>query len=239
MSDLLFVELGAVVKEVLARSECKYILFCSVETPTYTESCVVADFKNTLKDVLDSPLPLTDALTDVKYDQDQVNGSPLLGPNWPGAAYEGVVRIRESSVTGALTAAWDSLPGYRYEYQVVASVDEQNKTVKRYRGFHAKVVEKDGALWLQVAYGGTGRYQEQEPKWALKEAWKEVPYDPADTNTFYSGAVLADKLDGAGKLYGAELIKAGATPGSSGAVFISFDAAFGIEVPKQPPGAGL
>ena len=230
MSDLLFIELGAVVTEVQGEMECTFEPFCTPAPPTYAAgSRIKANFARSLDNVLDDGAP-----EEAEYDQyigppdaeGRVSGSLPIGPNWPGAAaYEGVVRIREDLVTAnpALAAAVAALPGQPYEYQVVASVDS-NKGVRRYHGYHAEVLRTEGSvLVLRVAHGGSSA----EPRWAPNE----VPYDPANTDKFYSGPLVADRLVGGG-----------ADPRGTGAGFISIDVAGGgylIEDPKQPPGAGL
>jgi hypothetical protein len=230
MSDLLFVELGAVVTEVLGPSECAFELFCDPQPPTYAvDRRVKADFSRSLDSVLATGSP-----ADAQYDQfvgplgakGQVNGSPPLGPSWPGAAYEGIVRIRADLVSGSpqLAAAVAALPGHPYEYQVVASIDDQTKAVRRYHGYHAEVLRTEGNLLvLRVAHAGSS----PDPRWAPQE----IIYDPADTEKFYTGPLVADRVIGGGP-----------DPRGSGAVFISIGVASGsymIEDPKLPPGAGL
>ncbi|HWO25554.1 MAG TPA: hypothetical protein VNO30_42735 [Kofleriaceae bacterium] len=230
MSDLLFIELGAVVTEVQGQTVCTFEPFCTPQPPTYAaQSRIKADFARSLDNVL-----VTGAPEEAEYDQyigppnaeGRVSGSLPVGPSWPGAAYEGVVRVRADLVAGspALAAAAAALPGQPYEYQVVASVDAQTKAVRRYHGYYAEVLRTEGSvLVLRVAHGGSAA----ERRWAPTE----VPYDPANTDKFYSGPLVADQLVGGG-----------ADPRGTGAVFIALDVASGdylIGDPKQPPGAGL
>lgn len=230
MSDLLFVELGAVVTEVLGPTRCTFEPFCDPKPPTFaTASRVEADFAQSLENLLGAGLA-----AQAQYDQfvgstgaeGHVNGSPPIGPSWPGAAYEGVVRIREDLVSKnpVLAAAAAALPGRPFEYQVVVSIDDQTRTIRRYHGYYAEVLRTEGqALVLRVAHAGTSA----APRWAPQE----VIYDPADTEKFYAGPLVADRIVGGG-----------ADPRGSGAVFISLAAAstdYLIEDPKLPPGAGL
>jgi len=227
MSDLLFIELGAVVTEVLGATRCTIEPFCDPRPPTYAAgSRVEVDFAKSLDSLL-----AAGQHAQAQYDQfvgptdaaGRVAGSAPVGPSWPGAAYEGVVRIREDVVAAnpTLAAAAAALPGHPWEYQVVASIDDKTKTVRRYHGFHAEVVRKEGAsLVLRVAHAGSGA----EPRWAPQE----VIYDPANTQKFYAGPLVADRVVGGAR--------------SAGAVFIALDAAVGtyaVEVPKLPPSAGL
>jgi hypothetical protein len=229
MSDLLFVELGAVVTEVRGPTRCTFEPFCDPRGPTYgAERRIEVDFAHSLDSVLGAGL-----LAQAQYDQfvgptdarGRVNGSAPIGPSWPGAAYEGVVRIREDIATAnpALAAAAAALPGRPWEYQVVASIDDKTGTVRRYHGFHAEILRDEGRiLVLRVAHAGASA----EPRWSPRE----VAYDPANTETFYAGALVADRVVGGG------LDRRG-----SGAVFISLTAVadYLLELPKLPPGAGL
>lgn len=223
MSELLFVELGAAVRTVLGETKCLFVPYCTMAKPTYEdENCLEADFTKTLNHVL----VYGPAVESAEYDQfvDAI-GSPPIGPSWPGAMYEGVVRIREDLVTGKLKDAAGKLTGNIYEHQVVAVVVE-GQEVRRYCGFHAEVARMEGSvLVLKVANGGTGGTE--APSW-VKE---EVHYNPADTEQFYSGPLVADWVIGGGAL-----------PGSSGAVYILRETAatvYGLSVPKKPPSYGL
>ena len=225
MIDLLFIELGAVVTEVLGPTRCTIEPFCGLQPPTYDpQRRVELDFARSLDALLGDGAGVAQAAYDPFVCPADASGdptgSPPIGPCWPGAAYEGVVRIREDLVTASpiLAAAADAHPGRPYEYQVVASVDEQTRTVRRYHGFHAEILRTEGdVLVLRVAHAGGS----STPRWAPGE----VVYDPAKTDTFYSGPLVADRLVGK----------------HAGAVFIAIGDADGFakDLPKLPPGAGL
>jgi hypothetical protein len=225
MIDLLFVEVGAVVTEILGPMRCTIEPFCHPDKPpTYgAKDRVEVDFARSLAVVLSDsrwPIPLAVAAAGALYD----DGSAPIGPSWPGGGYEGSVSIREDVVkaNATLAAAVATLPGRPWEYQVVVSVDEATGDVRRYHGFHAEVDKVDGdILVLRVAHAG----RSEDPS-----ARTTVRYDPADTNTFYTGALVAENLVGRGR-----------DPRNSGAVFIAFEAAVGDgpSLPKLPPGADL
>jgi hypothetical protein len=225
MSDLLFIEIGAAVTEVLGATRCTFEPFRGLEPPTYAAARrIEADFARTLDSVLGTG-------AQAEYDQfvgptdptGRPLGSPPIGPSWPGGTYEGVVRIREDIVSGnsALAAAAAAQSGRPYEYQVVASIDEQTGAVRRYHGFYAEVLRTQGSAFvLRVAHGGTSA----APRWSPQE----VIYDPADTTRFYSGGLVPER----GIVVG----------GGSGAVFIALGVASSVyllEVPKLPVSAGL
>lgn len=228
MIDLLFVEVGAVVTEILGPRRCTIEPFCHPATPpTYgAKDRVEVDFARSLAVVLSDsrlPIPLAVAAAGALYD----DGSAPIGPNWPGGGYEGSVSIREDVVkaNATLAAAVATHPGHPWEYQVVISIDEKTGDVRRYHGFHAEIVKDEGdALLLRVANGGTSANLSSPATTA-----REVRYDPSDATTFYAGALVAEYV-----------VAGGRAPRSSGAVFITPEAAasFGVEVPKLPPGAG-
>jgi hypothetical protein len=232
MTDLMFVELGAVVTEVLGPTRCTIEPFCDLQPPSYVaERRVEIDFARSLEHVLAEGLPVQahahyDPFVGPTDAEGQPCGSPPIGPSWPGAAYEGVVRIREDLVaaTPALAEAAAALPGRPWEYQVVASIDEQTRTVRRYHGFHAEILRDEGStLVLRVAHAGGS----EEPSWVPCE----VAYDAANAQKFYSGPLVADRVVGGGE-----------DRRSSGAVFIELEAAvsvLGIKTAKLPRGAGL
>jgi len=231
MVDLLFVELGAVVTEVLGPSRCTVELYCSVKAPpTYgAGDRVEFDFARSLENCLnaDEQTPVGVAAQQALYDQyEQIkgHGSPLIGPDWPGASYEGIVSIRDHVVktNAAFSAAAAALPGHPWEYQVVTSIDEATGEIRRYHGFHAEVVPNHGKpLELLVCHAGRSA-DPTSPR-------RKIPYDPTNTARFYTGELVAG-----------EIVKGGPAPRSSGAVFINLEAAAtsGVETPKLPPSAG-
>jgi hypothetical protein len=228
MIDLLFIEIGAVVTEILGPNRCTIEPYCHPEKPpTYdAEGRVEVDFALSLAAVLGDPVPAAmRALYDDQID-DRIDKyvSRSIGPDWPGGAYEGIVSFREDVVkaNATLAAAVATLPGRPWEYQVVVSVNEATGDVRRYHGFHAEVDKVDGdILVLRVAHAGRS---------ADPSARVTVRYDPAETRTFYAGALVAENL-----------VRSGRDPRNSGAVFIGFEAAVGDgpSLPKLPPGADL
>lgn len=228
MIDLLFVEIGAVVTEIRGPNQCTIEPFCSMEKlPTYgAENRVEVDLGLLLEKVLNgsgSLITVGSAVQRALYDQMDNHRSPPIGPNWPGGGYEGVVSVRDDVVkaNATLAGAVAALPGRSWEYQVVASIDEETRKVQRYHGFHAKLVTTEGdVLVLEVADAG----KSEDPS----SPRKTVRYNPADIETFYSGALVAENL-----------VRAGWEPGNSGAVFIAAAALNdGGALPKLPPGLG-
>jgi hypothetical protein len=229
MIDMLFVEIGAVVTEVTGPSRCTIEAFCHpAKPPTYNvNDRIEVDLAFSIENVLTDPglLVVTgNAPRWAMYDQGY--GSAPIGPSWPGGGYEGVVSVRADVVkaNATLAAAAAELPGQPWEYQVVTSIDEETGTVaRRYHGFHAELVEAEsGVLVLQVADAGKSA-DPSSPRWTVR-------YDPADTETFYAGELVAENL-----------VRGDGSPRNSGAVFITLEAveSFGGSLPKLPPGAGL
>jgi hypothetical protein len=228
MIDILFVEIGAVVTEVLGPSRCTIEPFCdALKTPTYgAAGRVEVDLTRSLVDVLRDRgviTPIAIAARRAVYDQIEGYGGVPLGPSWPGGRYEGTIGIREDVLrsNATLAAAAALLPGRPWEYQVVASIDDETGDVRRYHGFHAEVVKDEGEiLLLRVANAG----------WSMdpNDPAREVRYDPSDTRTFYAGGLVAEHA-----------VRGGRAP-RSGAVFIELEAAerFALTIPKLPPGAG-
>jgi hypothetical protein len=229
MPDILFIEVGAVVTEIRSPDRCTIEPFCDpARPPTYDpERRVEVDFARSLDGVLADrgSLALDVAAQRAIYDQyDQDDGSASIGRAWPGGVYEGVVRFRDEAVatSATLAAAVAALPGQRWEYQVVASIDEQTGAVQRYHGFHAEISEEDGAV-LVLSVASAGRSTDPSaPR-------RTVRFDPSDTKTFYAGELVADTL-----------VRGGRSRRSPGAVFIALEVAQGLQlaVPKLPPGAG-
>ena len=235
MIDLLFVELGAVVTEILGSTRCTIEPFCHpTKPPTYSaEDRLEVDFAFSLAGILSngSQEPTVTAVQRALYHQyDQIDGlgSVPIGPSWPGGGYEGIVNIREDIVraNAKLAAAAAILPGRPWEHQVVTSIDEVTGKILHYHGFHAEIIEDEGnTLVLKVAHAGKSM-DPPDPD----SPWKKVRYSPADTTRFYTGALIANNL-----IRGGEILR------RSGAVFITLEEAANsnINLPKLPPGAGL
>lgn len=229
MIDILFVELGAVVTEVLGPSRCTIEPFCDpAKPPTFAaERRIEIDFAHALESILAErggwTRTIAMAAREARYDV-LGYGSPPIGPSWPGGGYEGVVTIREDLVraSAALAEAAASLPGHPWEHQVIASIDEETGSVRRYHGFHAELAEDAGAaLVLRVFPAGASDDA---------SAAREVRYVPADRETFHAGELVADRA-----------VAGGRAPRRAGAVFMTPEAAAraGLDLPKLPPGAGL
>src|SRR6185436_7743901 len=148
MTDLLFIEFGAVVTKVLGRTKCKVEPWCDpAKKPSYDALDgaldrveVDVDFAHALtcasvpKD--GSSLPVVPPALRAWFDPGSANqeyqvhpvhgfGKPL-GPSFPGGVYEGIVSILEEDVKAnePLAKAVAGFPGHRWEYQVVVSVDK-------------------------------------------------------------------------------------------------------------------
>ncbi len=225
MTDLLFIELGAVVTEVLGPTRCTVEPFCDPEDPpTYApEDRVEVDFAQSLDHVLSIHGPKGVA-QHARYDQVVApNGTSRvpIGPSWPGGGHEGIVSVREDVVqgNGVLAAAANALAGARCTYQVIVSVDP-NSTVRRYHGFPAKYLRNEGAAIVFEIANRDG----------------EIAYDPnapGAAERFYAG----DLVEG-------NVLRGGLAPGSTGAVFMNLAALTSLvgvdeELPKLPPSAGL
>lgn len=229
MTDLLFVEIGAVVTEVLGPTRCTIEPFCDpARPPTFAaDRRIEIDFAHALESVLAERSGWTRtvamAVREARYDV-LGYGSPPIGPSWPGGGYEGVVVIREDLVraSAVLAEAAASLPGHPWEHQVIVSIDEETGLVRRYHGFHAEVVEDAGAaLGLRVFPAGAS---------GDASLARQVRYAPADRATFHAGELVADRA-----------VAGGRSPRRAGAVFMTLEAAEreGLDLPKLPPGAGL
>ena len=229
MIDLRFIEIGAVVTEILGPSRCTIEPFCDpARPPTYDpERRVEVDFELLLDNVLGSRnflLAIELAAERALYDQIPNHRSPPIGPTWPGGGYEGIVTIREDIVRDnpILAAAVAALPGHPWEYQVIASIDEETgKVARRFHGFHADVVDESGdAVVLRVADAGRSG-DPQSPR-------KTVRYTPGAA-AFYRGALVAETA-----------VRGGKAPRRSGALFVSIDSLVsdGGSLPKLPAGLG-
>jgi hypothetical protein len=238
MTDLLFIELGAVVTETLGTNLCTIEPYCNTDyPPTYHST------KRVMVNLAESVDYLNPeyALEYAKYDQLQVEGNVgsgrLLGPIWPGGCYEGILRVRETLVqdNSILKAAAEELPGgeQRYNYQVIVSIADDG-TVRRYHGFHVESVQN---------IGGAIKFRIKKKDAESVTDCHEITYS-SDSQRFYHGAqVESHPVDNVIS----ERFKNDQW-GTSGAVFIdvySSDAdssefwALADEVPKLPPSAGL
>lgn len=227
MIDLLFIELGAVVAEVVTASSCTVEIYCDPKAnPTYDPSQrVPIDFAYLLEDLIRDRdwLTVGVAAAQAQYDRLAGHGSPPIGTRWPGGIYEGVVTIRADRVAASkvLAAAVARHPGQPWEYHVVTSIDGSGN-VTRYHGFHAEVTKvHSSTLELRVADAGKSAVPDHRVT--------ELLYDPSDTKRFYAGELVADYL-----------VHGGTSP-RAGAVYLTPDAAAaaGLSLPKLPPGAGL
>ena len=227
MIDLLFIEIGAVVTELLGPGRCTIEPFCHpAQPPTFQrDRRVEVDFAESLGARLDGGggglAKVAIATARALYDQFDGDSAPI-GPSWPGGGYEGVLGVRDTLVQHSklLAAAVASLPGQPWEHRFIASIDEATGEIRRYHGFHAEVMREDaGGLVLRVAHAGGSAMT----GWAASA--REVRYAPGDKR-FYTGALVADQL---------------ARTGRGGALYMTSDAAstFGTSLPKLPPGAGL
>lgn len=230
MEDILFVEMGAVVTEVLGPTRCTIEPWCDGKRPpTYSAG---ERFEVDFALLLDNVLKHRELLTSfgagglrAHFDQIPDHPSTPIGPSWPGGLYEGVVSIREDLVrrNPKLAAAVARLPGRPWEYQVVASVDKETGSVRRYHGFHAEVTGEEGDALVLDIVANAGRSAE------LSASRRTVRYDPRDTAMFYSGPLVAESA-----------IRGGRMTRRSGAVFLAVDslAAIGGSLPKLPAGLG-
>lgn len=223
MIDLLFIELGAVVTEVAGPYRCTVEIFCDPNrTPTYAgERRVAIDFEYLLDNLLDKAswgtVPI--AAGRARYARIPNHPTRIVGPSFPGAAYEGIVTIRDEVVQAdpILAAGYADAPARPYEYHVIASVDGTGR-VAYYHGFHAEGVPTTGdAMELRVAHAGRSHYDPARTK---------VLYDPSDTTRFYAGARAADTVVSRTR--------------PTGAVYMTIEAAatYKLGLPKLPPGAG-
>jgi len=231
MIDLLFIEIGAVVTEILGRNRCTIEPWCQLKSvPTYgRENRVEVDFTLMLEETLRNRgvlLTVGVAAQRAMHDRIEDHYSAHIGTEWPGGGYHGVVSFRDELVRtdATLARAVSTLPGQPWEYQFVSSIDEETgEIVQRYHGFHAQVVgEEDETLVLEIVQAG----KSVEPS----ASRRTVRYDPRDTKTFYSGELVAENL-----------VRGGRDPRSTGAVFIAADALpnFTGLLPKLPPSLGL
>jgi hypothetical protein len=255
MIDLLFIKFGAAVTGVLSRTKCTVEPWCDPHNLPYgVHGSVEVDFARALsrasvlrdRGSLSVEPPALRAWFDPGPDEQKLPVHPVhgfggtpIGPSFPGCEYEGVVSILEDDVNAnaTLKEAVATFPGHRWEYQVVVSVDEASGVARHYHGFHAEILKDEGdTLVLLVANARMSAL----PDWAATA--RTVPYDPRKTETFYTGARVAENLEMSytGARVAENLVAGGPSRRRSGAVYMTAEAAasFGIDVPKLPPGLG-
>src|SRR5512138_754656 len=147
MTDLLFIEIGAVVTEIKGSIQCTIEPFCvAAPPPTYiAANRVTVDFANLLDSLRAKAMDVATIADQAQYDlivATMAGRRVQIGPNWPSGGYEGILCIREEIVAEdpILGPAANKLDGPRYKYQVIASI-AADKSVQRYHGFHAEAVE--------------------------------------------------------------------------------------------------
>jgi len=228
MTDLLFIEIGAVVTEILGKTHCVIEPFCHANySPTFnSNNYFEVDFAQLLDSLLlDQTMDPTSVAEKTQYDlilAPMTGRRVQIGPNWPGGGYEGILCIREDAVqsNNLLIQATSKLDGPRYRYQVIASI-AADKTARRYHGYQAEVIDsKDGTISFKIG-GHTDVFT----------------YAPADSDVavkFYTGDLVAENI----------IINASLMPGQIGPVFMNLEkftatSYLADELPKLPPGAGL
>jgi hypothetical protein len=229
MTDLLFIELGAVVTETKGTNQCTIEPYCGQNEPTYLpNNRVDVNFADSVGNV--SP-------ANALYDQIVYPASnrEQIGPSWPGAGHEGILCARESLVhdNGILSAAATTLTtlrGPRCRYQVIASIADNND-VQRYHGFVAEVVLIDNMIVFKLVdvNGHT-----------VDTPIKYTPNGQGMDAKFYTGyQVDGYTIDG-------NVVRGTVPVGTQGVVFMNLDAFDQVDrdwiiavAPKQPPGAGL
>jgi hypothetical protein len=136
MTDLLFIELGAVVTGFPAPAQCTIEPFCDPNVPpTYYDPTkwYTVDFNQFLDNVQNDT---------ALYDQIvlPVAGHRMsIGPNFPGGGYEGILCVRYNFALndGILGPAAGALDGSPRKYQVITSI-AQGVPIQRYHGFLAQ-----------------------------------------------------------------------------------------------------
>lgn len=241
MTDMLFIELGAVVTEILGSTQCTIEPFCVVAPPpTYSPANrFTVDFAWLLDSLRGQPMDVAAIADQAQYDlivAPMTGRRVQIGPNWPSGGCEGILCIRDNIVKEDLKIlgpAAEKLVGPRYKYQVIVSfvADAVDKSVRRYHGFHAEGIEiMNGSIKFQIkSVDRTG-----------KIIYVPITYDPNASDAtvkFYTGNLVADNI----------IIQTNLTSGQTGPVFINLDLDAGStlssqlidELPKLPPGAGL
>jgi hypothetical protein len=232
MTDLLFIELGAVVTGFPAPDQCTIEPFCDPNSPpTYYDPTkwYTVDFKQLL-DII----PQKDT---AQYDQivyPMTGCRVAIGPKWPGGGYEGILCVRYNLVASnsvdrnpVLGAAADMLDGPVWRYQVIASIDQDTGTVvRRYHGFPAQVFQNNGTIKFQIVNRND------------KITDTSITFDPNASDkdeNFYAGDLVSDNDN---------IVSGNVQVGDRGAVFINLEKlppnfTGGDELPKLPPSAGL
>jgi hypothetical protein len=235
MTDVLFIELGAVVTEIKGPNWCSIEPYCNLNPPTYDpDNRVAVNFADSLGHA---------SLENVKYDQIvyPAGNRVQIGPGWPGGGYEGILCVRENFVrtyvdsnnNSTLAIAANTLSGPRCRYQVIASIAD-DKEVRRYHGFWAQVISTNNGIDFKlVNLNGD-------------IIGNSITYDPSDVNKavkFYVGN-QSNSVDGYD--VGANIVDGNVVAGDKRAVFMNLDAFDPIDVtwiiaaaPKLPHSAGL
>ena len=226
MTDLLFIELGAIVAEIKGPAHCTIEPFCETKFESTFDSGnrFEVDFAQLLDNLL-LDHGVADAAQLAQYDQivaPMAGRRVPIGPSWPGGGYEGILCVRDDVVRGnnLLAQAANKLAGPRCRYQVIASV-AADKTIRRYHGFPAEVIGSEGGVI----------------KFRIVNHDDVITYDPTDSNAavkFYTGNLVAENV----------ISGAGLTQGQIGPVFMNLDEFttslyLDEELPKLPPSAGL
>jgi len=237
MTDLLFIELGAVVTEIKGPNWCSIEPYCNLNPPTYApDNRVAVNFADSLGHA---------SLENVKYDQivHPAGNRVQIGPGWPGGGYEGILCVRESFVrtyvndnnSSTLATAANTLSGPRCRYQVVASIAGDGE-VRRYHGFWAEVTNIQNNTSIEFKLVDLNGNIINHP----------IAYDPSALDKdakFYAGNPDSQIDDITVDVN----IVGGSVPlGQRGAVFMNLDAFDPIDVtwiiaaaPKLPHSAGL
>src|ERR1041384_1380239 len=126
VTDLLFVELGAIVTGVLGEKRCTVELCCDLAKPSYGRDLarrVEVDLSLSLDELVDNrgSGDVATAARRARYDQTipiEGLGCSPLGPSWPGGEYEGVLTVLAEVVKAdpVLAAAAAKLAGRPWEY---------------------------------------------------------------------------------------------------------------------------
>jgi hypothetical protein len=226
MTDLLFIELGAVVTQILGSTRCYIEPFCAAEPgPSYQpQNHFEVDFALLLESHLNN-------LDEAAYDQivrPTTASRVAIGPKWPSGGYEGILCVRENKMLNGgtlsfLGSAASELAGPRCRYQVIASIGQGK--IRRYHGFAAQIVSKgsDNAFDFKIMSNG----QTTGPAFSC---------GPGNSNAFYTGSLVDNiALDG--------ILNSSMQVDTQGAVFIDLDSSGFTEgegqLPKLPPAGGL
>jgi hypothetical protein len=215
MTDVLFIELGAVVTGTLGLAQCNIEPLCaSNAVPTYNDPTkwYLVDFAQSLDN-----LGNENALYDQIISPNTVSRVPI-GPSWPGGGHEGILCIRHDTVLSIplLRDAAATLAGPRCRYQVIVSIGPGG-AVQRYHGFPAEELQyNDDKIAFNVG------------------KCSGIVYDPSDpqiTSKFYTGNLVPENLVTTRPAQGPAPVFINV------AAFPQFQ--LGDELPKLPPSAGL